>query len=43
MAAYSLMWLIFVLYAWSISSRQGRLKKDLDDLRARLGKNNAEQ
>jgi len=38
MAAYSLMWLIFLLYAWSIASRQGRLEKDLEDLRSRLGR-----
>jgi CcmD family protein len=38
MAAYSLMWVIFLLYAWSIASRQGQLKKDLEDLKSRLGR-----
>ena len=38
MAAYSLMWLIFILYARSISSRQGQLEKDLEDLKSRLGR-----
>jgi len=38
MAAYGLMWVIFLLYAWSIASRQGQLKKDLDDLKSRLGR-----
>jgi CcmD family protein len=38
MAAYSLMWVIFLLYAWSIASRQGQLKRDLEDLKSRLGR-----
>ncbi|HEV2177276.1 MAG TPA: CcmD family protein [Terriglobia bacterium] len=35
-AAYSLVWLIFMVYAWSLSRRQERLKKDLADLEARV-------
>jgi len=38
MAAYSLMWVIFLVYAWSIASRQSQLKKDLEDLKSRLGR-----
>jgi len=37
MAAYSLMWVILLLYTWSIASRQGRLRRDLEDLKSRLG------
>lgn len=35
-AAYSLVWLIFMVYAWSLSRRQERLKKNLADLEARV-------
>jgi len=35
-AAYSLVWLIFMVYAWSLARRQQRLKKDLADLEARM-------
>ncbi|MEJ2008297.1 MAG: CcmD family protein [Acidobacteriota bacterium] len=34
--AYVFVWLIFMLYAWNLSSRQGRLKKDLDDLKSKV-------
>ena len=34
--AYSLAWLIFVLYAWSISHRHERLKKELDELKKKM-------
>ncbi len=34
--AYSLVWLIFILYAWNLSRRQEKLKKELEDLKARL-------
>ncbi len=32
-AAYALVWIIFMVYAWNISRRQAQLKKDLEDLR----------
>ena len=34
--AYSLAWLIFVLYAWSISHRQERLRRELEDMKHKL-------
>ncbi len=37
-AAYSLVWAIFVLYAWILSRRQARLEKDLEDLKAKIQK-----
>ena len=35
-AAYGLAWLIFGVYAWSLSRRQARLRKDLEDLKSKL-------
>lgn len=35
-AAYALAWLIFGLYAWSLSRRQAKLRKELDDLKRKL-------
>ncbi len=34
--AYGAVWLIFMLYVWSLSRRQARLKKELDELKPRL-------
>jgi len=34
--AYSLVWLIFSLAAWNVSRRQDKLKKELEDLKARI-------
>lgn len=34
--AYSFVWLIFILYAWSLSRRQARLRKELEDLKTRI-------
>lgn len=34
-AAYSLVWLIFILYAWNLSLRQARLRRELEDLKNR--------
>ncbi len=31
--AYSLVWIIFGIYAWSLSRRQTALKRDLEDLK----------
>lgn len=40
-AAYALAWLIFGLYAWSLSRRQARLRKELDDLKRKLPAGNS--
>ncbi|MHB8655502.1 MAG: CcmD family protein [Terriglobia bacterium] len=34
--AYSLVWLIFVVYVWILAKRQARLIKELADLRNKL-------
>ncbi len=34
--AFGFLWLIFFVYAWSLSRRQARLRKDLEELRDRL-------
>ena len=34
--AYSLVWIVFMLYAWRLSRRQARLSKDLEDLKRKL-------
>lgn len=34
--AYSFVWLIFMLYAWNLSRRQDRLKKDLEEVRSKV-------
>lgn len=34
--AYSLVWLVFILYAWNLSRRQSRLKKELNELKNRV-------
>lgn len=34
--AYSLVWLIFTLYAWNLSRREAWLRKELEELKARL-------
>jgi len=33
--AYSLVWIVFMLYAWSLARRQAKLRRELDELRAR--------
>jgi CcmD family protein len=35
--AFASVWLIFMLYVWSLSRRQAKLKNDLEELKARLG------
>ena len=32
-AAYALVWIIFMAYAWNISRRQAQLRKDLEELK----------
>ncbi len=34
--AFSFLWLIFFVYAWSLSRRQARLRKDLAELRDKV-------
>ena len=34
--AFGLLWLIFIVYAWSLSRRQTRLKKEVEDLQKKL-------
>jgi CcmD family protein len=34
--AYGFVWLIFMLYVWSLSRRQARLRRELEDLKSRL-------
>lgn len=34
--AYSLVWLIFMLYAWNLARRQEALRKELEDLKTRI-------
>ena len=34
--AYAFFWLIFILYAWNLSRRQTRLKKELDELKNKV-------
>ncbi len=35
-AAYALVWIIFMGYAWNLSRRQARLNKEVKDLESRL-------
>lgn len=32
--AYAFVWLIFMVYAWSLARRQSRLMKEMDELKA---------
>jgi CcmD family protein len=34
--AYSFVWALFMLYAWNLSRRQARLRRELDDLKSRM-------
>jgi len=36
-AAFTLFWLIFMFYAWSLSRREQRLEKELEGLKKSLG------
>jgi CcmD family protein len=33
--AYSLVWIVFMLYAWSLARRQSKLRRDLEELKSR--------
>ena len=41
-AAFSVLWVIFFLYAWSLSRRQARLRKELEELKTKQGIRNQE-
>lgn len=32
--AYGLVWIVFMLYAWSLWRRQARLRRDLEEMKA---------
>ncbi len=34
--AYTFTWLIFILYAWNLSRRQARLRKELEELKRKV-------
>jgi CcmD family protein len=34
--AYGLVWIIFMLYAWNLSRRQIRLRRELEDLKKQV-------
>jgi CcmD family protein len=34
--AYTFVWLIFILYAWSLSRRQARLRRELEELKNKV-------
>jgi CcmD family protein len=34
--AYTIVWIVFMLYAWSLSRRQSRLAKELEDLKQKV-------
>ncbi len=34
-AAYAAVWIIFMIYAWSLARRQSRLMKEMEELNAR--------
>ncbi len=36
MLAYAFLWLIFMLYAWNLSRRHARLRRELEDLKSRM-------
>ena len=33
--AFSALWVLFFIYAWSLSRRQARLQKDLEELKSK--------
>jgi CcmD family protein len=35
-AAFSVVWAIFVIYAWVLARRQARLQEELEELRKRI-------
>ena len=35
--AYAFVWILFMLYAWSLARRQIRLQKEMEELKERTG------
>lgn len=35
--AYAVVWLLFMVYAWSLSRRQTRLHEEMEELKSRAG------
>lgn len=35
--AFSALWVLFFVYAWSLSRRQARLQKELEELKSKQG------
>ena len=35
--AFSALWVLFFIYAWSLSRRQARLQKELEELKSKQG------
>ncbi|MGH9327257.1 MAG: CcmD family protein [Terriglobia bacterium] len=33
--AYGLVWIVFVIYAWVITRRQSKLRRELDELKSK--------
>ncbi|MGH9378206.1 MAG: CcmD family protein [Terriglobia bacterium] len=33
--AYSLVWIVFMLYAWSLARKQAKLRRDLDEIKSK--------
>ncbi|MGH9406996.1 MAG: CcmD family protein [Terriglobia bacterium] len=36
--AYSLVWIVFMIYAWSLARRQSRMRRELEELKASVPK-----
>ena len=36
--AYALVWIVFMIYAWSLARRQSKLRRELQDLKTRVKK-----
>ncbi len=34
--AYTIVWIVFMVYAWSLSRRQSRLTKELEEIKKRV-------
>ena len=41
--AYSFLWLLLMLYVWSLSRRQARVKRELEELRERVARDSSSQ
>ena len=41
--AYAFVWIIFMIYAWSLARRQNRLLKELEDLKGKTASRSADR